>query len=63
MAAFDKVFSGIPALDRAVDYIRMGDNVLWRVSGLDEFRRFADPFVAQAKKEKELCLQETKMGC
>ncbi len=51
MAAFDKVFSGIPALDKAVDYIRMGDNVVWRVSDLDEFRRFADPFVEQAKKD------------
>jgi hypothetical protein len=45
------VLSGIPALDRAVDNIRMGDNVVWRVSDLDEFRRFADPFVEQAKKD------------
>ncbi len=52
MAAFEKVLSGIPALDTAVDYIRMGDNVVWRVSNLEEFRRFADPFVEQAKKER-----------
>ena len=51
MAAFDRVFSGIPALDQALDYIRMGDNVVWRVSDLDEFRRFAVPFVEQAKKD------------
>ncbi|MCR4876849.1 MAG: PEP/pyruvate-binding domain-containing protein [Clostridiales bacterium] len=51
MAAFDKVCSGIPALDQALDYIRMGDNVVWRVSDLDEFRRFADPFVEQAKRD------------
>ena len=51
MAAFDQVLSGIPALDQALDYIRMGDNVVWRVSGLEEFRRFADPFVEQAKKD------------
>ncbi len=51
MAAFDKVLSGIPALDGALDYIRMGDNVVWRVSQLDEFRRFALPFVEQAKKD------------
>ena len=42
MAAFDKVLSGIPALDGALDYIRMGDNVVWRVSELEEFRRFAE---------------------
>ena len=51
MAAFDRVMSGIPALDQALDFIRMGDNVVWRVSGLDEFRRFSDPFVEQAKKD------------
>ena len=51
MAAFDKVLSGIPALDRALDSIRMGDNVVWRVSVLEEFRRFAIPFVEQAKKD------------
>ncbi len=51
MAAFDRVFSGIPALDQVLDNIRMGDNVVWRVSDLDEFRRFADPFVEQAKKD------------
>ena len=51
MAAFDRVLSGIPALDQILDNIRMGDNVVWRVSDLEEFRRFADPFVEQAKKD------------
>ena len=51
MAAFDRVLSGIPALDQVLDNIRMGDNVVWRVSDLDEFRHFADPFVEQAKKD------------
>ena len=51
MAAFDRVLSGIPALDQVLDNIRMGDNVVWRVSDLDEFRRFAGPFVEQAKKD------------
>ena len=51
MAAFERVMSGIPALDRVLDHIRMGDNVVWRVSDLDEFRVFTDPFVEQAKKD------------
>ena len=51
MGAFDKVLSGIPALDQALDYIRMGDNVVWRVSSLEEFKVFSDPFVEQAKKD------------
>ena len=51
MAAFEKVLSGMPALDQAVDYIRMGDNVVWRVSSLEEFRCFAVPFVEQVKED------------
>ena len=51
MAAFERVLSGIPALDTILDNIRMGDNVVWRVSDLDEFRIFADPYVEQAKKD------------
>ena len=32
MAAFEKVCSGIPQMDEALDYIRLGDNVVWQVS-------------------------------
>ena len=52
MAAFDRVRSGLPALDAALDNIRLGDNVVFRVSDLDEFRLFVDPYVEQAKRDK-----------
>ena len=48
MAAFDKVKSGIPEMDTALDHIRLGDNVVWRVSDLSEFRLFMEPYVRQA---------------
>ena len=32
MASFDRVKSGIQEMDQALDNIRMGDNVVWRVS-------------------------------
>ena len=48
MAAFDRVSSGIPAMDRILDHIRLGDNVVWRVSDLDEFHLFLDPYLEQA---------------
>ena len=41
MAAFDKICSGYPQMDRILDYIRLGDNVVWQISELDEFRMFA----------------------
>ncbi len=48
MAAFDRVCSGIPGLDRMLDNIRMGDNVVWQVSDLSEYRLFAGAFARQA---------------
>ena len=52
MAAFDRVLSGIPEMDEALDNIRLGDNVVWRVSDLSQFRLFMEPYVKQAIKDK-----------
>ena len=51
MAAFDRVLSGIPEMDEALDNIRLGDNVVWRVSDLSQFRLFVEPYVKQAIKD------------
>ena len=51
MAAFEKIKSGIPAMDDALHSIRLGDNVVWQVSSLDEFRAVAVPFVEQAIRD------------
>lgn len=51
MAAFDKICSGYPQMDEILDYIRLGDNVVWQISELDEFRMFAEPFARQAVKD------------
>ena len=51
MGAFDRVKSGIPEMDAALDNIRLGDNVVWRVSDLSEFRLFMEPYVRQAKAD------------
>ena len=51
MAAFERVKSGIPAMDRVLDNIRLGDNVVWRVSDLEEFHLFLDPYLEQAIKD------------
>jgi len=52
MAAFDRVKSGIPEMDKAFDNIRLGDNVVWRVSDLSEFKLFMEPYVRQAIEDK-----------
>ena len=51
MAAFDRILSGIPEMDRALDNIRLGDNVVWRVSDLAEFHLFVDPYLEQAIRD------------
>jgi len=51
MAAFERIRSGIPAMDQALDNIRLGDNVVWEVSSLDEFRAVARPFAEQAVRD------------
>ena len=48
MTAFERVKSGIPSLDEAFHNIRLGDNVVWSVSDLADFRVFMEPFVRQA---------------
>lgn len=52
MAAFDRILSGITEMDTALDSIRLGDNVVWRVSKLSEFRLFMEPYIEQAIKDK-----------
>ena len=51
MAAFDRVKYRIPAMDQALDYIRLGDNVVLQVSRMEEFCFFVEPYVRQAKED------------
>ena len=43
MGAFDKIKSGLPGMDELLNYIRMGDNVVWSVADLEDFKFFAIP--------------------
>jgi len=52
MAAFEKTKSGIPMMDEALNNIRLGDNVVWQVPSLEEFRTIAEKFVEQAIEDK-----------
>ena len=47
MGAFDKIKSGLPGMDELLNYIRMGDNVVWSVADLEDFKFFAIPFAEQ----------------
>jgi hypothetical protein len=43
------VTTGVPGLDAIVGGLRLGDNVVWRVDGVDDYRAFVAPYVAAAR--------------
>ena len=51
MAAFKKIKSGFSEMDEILDHIRLGDNVVWQVSDIEEFRFFAEAFARQAVRD------------
>jgi hypothetical protein len=51
MIAFDRINSGVNGLDRVVDSIRLGDNVVWQLVDIEDYRYFAVPFAKKAMEE------------
>ena len=51
MTAFDRIKCGIPTLDPVFDNIRLGDNVVWQLTSLDDFKFFYKPYVEQAMRD------------
>ena len=55
MSTFERIRSGLPGLDSMLDSIRMGDNVVWQVSSMDDYMHFVAPLCNQLYEEgKEL---------
>ncbi|MDR0293675.1 MAG: PEP/pyruvate-binding domain-containing protein [Oscillospiraceae bacterium] len=51
MAVGNRASTGIPGLDQVVDMLRLGDNVVWQVQSIEDYRRITAPFIRQAKKD------------
>lgn len=51
MSFLERASTGLDGLDRVVDYLRLGDNVVWQVNSIDEYRILVDAFVNQALQE------------
>ncbi len=56
MAAFGKINSGLSGLDRALDSIRLGDNVVWQVGSVSDYRSLARVFARQAVLDGRLVI-------
>lgn len=51
MSAPNAASTGLPGLDKVINSLRMGDNVVWQVDNLDDYRYFVDAFIKQGKLE------------
>jgi pyruvate, water dikinase len=44
----ERVSTGLAQLDLVLDDLRIGDNVVWRIDDVEDYRDFVEPFVARA---------------
>ena len=48
-----QISTGLDDVDRVINYLKKGDNVVWQVDDIDHFRKFARPFAKKTIAEKE----------
>jgi len=51
MTIGNKVSTGLPGLDEAIDMLRLGDNVVWQVRSIEDYRQIVTPYIQQVKKD------------
>jgi len=47
----DRVSTGLSGFDRVIDGLRLGDNVVWQVDSIPDYRRMVEPYVFQALQD------------
>jgi hypothetical protein len=48
----NKVSTGLPGLDRVVDMLWLGDNVVWQVQSIEGYSQVVEPFIRQARADQ-----------
>jgi len=51
MNLYNKVSTGLEGFDQVIDYLRFGDNVVWQVDSVSDYKKMVHSFVESAKKE------------
>ena len=51
MSISNRVSTGMPGLDNAIDMLRLGDNVVWQVQSIEDFSLVVNPYVKKAKED------------
>ena len=52
MEVFDRVSTGMLGLDNVIDGLRLGDNVVWKVESVEDYKKMVEPFIRQARKDR-----------
>src|SRR5690554_6923386 len=48
----EKISTGHNDLDRVIDHLRLGDNVVWQIDDLERYRNYISLFVQRAIEQK-----------
>jgi hypothetical protein len=51
MNLYDKVSTGIKGFDQVIDHLRFGDNVVWQVDSVSDYKKMVDYFGESAQTE------------
>ncbi len=51
MDSYNRVSTGLAGLDEIFDGLRLGDNVVWQVDAIEDFRQMVTPYVEQARRD------------
>jgi pyruvate,water dikinase len=52
MKSIIHVSTGLKGLDEIIDWLRLGDNVVWQVDDISDYKAVVRPFVENALREK-----------
>ena len=48
MGIHDCISTGIKGFDKSIDILRLGDNVVWQIDSINDYRFVVDPYIRQA---------------
>ncbi|RDU24740.1 PEP/pyruvate-binding domain-containing protein [Anaerosacchariphilus polymeriproducens] len=46
-----KISTGLTGFDKTIDMLRLGDNVVWQVDSIKDYKKIVAPYITQAKNE------------
>ena len=52
MGTYDSVSTGMKGFDQTIDMLRLGDNVVWQVNSIEDYKYVVQSYVEQAKLDK-----------